>query len=1100
MWLTQSSPNSYFKFNLMKNLTLLVVLLSFQSFLLAQCLPPSASAELDINNAIVRLNNSGSSWWDGQSDAQYEIPSGSGKHSFFAQSIWIGGVDQNNQIHLAAMRFGQVGNDFYPGPIGSNGTVTANDCAASDRIYKLNRSEVEEFIDNYNESWYTVPTDILEWPATGNPYSLVDANAPFNDVNNDGVYNPDDGDYPAFAVNEPLDKDFHLMGDQCLWWVINDVGGPHGETGGLPLGVELQCMAYAFATCDTLNDQTLYRYKAINKSSDNYVDTYLGLWVDSDIGFADDDYVGSDVMRNLCYTYNGLAIDGTGGPAHYGANPPAAGVSFLQGPFAEPNDGLDNDRDGTVDEPDERVAMSAFMYHNNLGPGPQSDPQNAADYYNYMRAIWLDGAEMCYGGGGHPNSGCNVGVTTNFMFPGDSDPLGYSTGGVPQAPWTEQTAGNVPFDRRFIMSMGPFTFSPSEEKIVHFGALWARSLNASDPYESVEALKQVADHTKEKFDNDFQTVACCPPTAEIAIDAISEYDFQFAAMQYGTSYYWSFGDGQSSTERYPNHTYTDYGTYLVCLTVQNGCGSDNICEAVTILAPPVSVRLQRIEGQGNMGRTLEFVEGTHDSLLVSNRIYHPIYEFNQGPVRVEVLDSTLLPTTEMAIALDGTQPIYEANWKMYPLGGNDTVYSTSTIQVGAEQLIPQWGLLVQMKQVSLPNEDCESVLDCSIEESADPWLRFLSDLDGSSSRNWIRSGTENSFTFPEGNDYGDDEECYEGIIGGTWAPWKLASHEDSVVSPTWKKFKSLNDLGNLHSVDIVITPNQDLWTRCPVVEIADDPTDAVGNAERFNLRMQPSVNKNGSPDGSGTMGMSWFPGYAVSLETGERLNMAFGENSSLQPDNGGDMIWNPTSSEQTGFEEIFGGGHYIYVFGHNGDDPDDVPFYDEASFIYSILSENNFDPGDPSKRRVYKDAMWVSIPLLEDGHTLLESEVTVKLRVRWSYMNYQCLGNVVNGTRPLYYFDPSQIGVVASISKRDNINVNIYPNPTSELVHVHNDSEVTLEEIELYDIQGNLLLKQIRQLQPNERINLNVGELPSGIYYLVLRTKENGIVKKLVKN
>jgi len=67
-------------------------------------------------------------------------------------------------------------------------------------------------------------------------------------------------------------------------------------------------------------------------------------------------------------------------------------------------------------------------------------------------------------------------------------------------------------------------------------------------------------------------------------------------------------------------------------------------------------------------------------------------------------------------------------------------------------------------------------------------------------------------------------------------------------------------------------------------------------------------------------------------------------------------------------------------------------------------------------------------------------------------------------------------------------------------VHVHNDSEVTLEEIELYDIQGNLLLKQIRQLQPNERINLNVGELPSGIYYLVLRTKENGIVKKLVKN
>ena len=32
-----------------------------------------------------------------------------------------------------------------------------------------------------------------------------------------------------------------------------------------------------------------------------------------------------------------------------------------------------------------------------------------------------------------------------------------------------------------------------------------------------------------------------------------------------------------------------------------------------------------------------------------------------------------------------------------------------------------------------------------------------------------------------------------------------------------------------------------------------------------------SVDKDGNPDGTGT-GMGWFPGYAVNLETGERLN------------------------------------------------------------------------------------------------------------------------------------------------------------------------------------------------------------------------------------
>jgi hypothetical protein len=36
-------------------------------------------------------------WWDFES-AQYEIPKGSGKMSMFAASLWIGGIDVNNQL------------------------------------------------------------------------------------------------------------------------------------------------------------------------------------------------------------------------------------------------------------------------------------------------------------------------------------------------------------------------------------------------------------------------------------------------------------------------------------------------------------------------------------------------------------------------------------------------------------------------------------------------------------------------------------------------------------------------------------------------------------------------------------------------------------------------------------------------------------------------------------------------------------------------------------------------------------------------------------------------------------------------------------------
>ena len=38
------------------------------------------------------------------------------------------------------------------------------------------------------------------------------------------------------------------------------------------------------------------------------------------------------------------------GAAGYGLNPPCIGVDFFQGPLADENDGIDNDRDGLIDE------------------------------------------------------------------------------------------------------------------------------------------------------------------------------------------------------------------------------------------------------------------------------------------------------------------------------------------------------------------------------------------------------------------------------------------------------------------------------------------------------------------------------------------------------------------------------------------------------------------------------------------------------------------------------------------------------------------------------------------------------------------------------
>ena len=73
----------------------------------------------------MRMNNGGSYWWDLQNVARYEIPKGSGKHSFFAGAFWIGGLDQNDELHLAATRFAANGFDYWPGLLQSNGEITS---------------------------------------------------------------------------------------------------------------------------------------------------------------------------------------------------------------------------------------------------------------------------------------------------------------------------------------------------------------------------------------------------------------------------------------------------------------------------------------------------------------------------------------------------------------------------------------------------------------------------------------------------------------------------------------------------------------------------------------------------------------------------------------------------------------------------------------------------------------------------------------------------------------------------------------------------------------------------------------------------------------
>lgn len=62
-----------------------------------------------------------------------------------------------------------------------------------------------------------------------------------------------------------------------------------------------------------------------------------------------------------------------------------------------------------------------------------------------------------------------------------------------------------------------------------------------------------------------------------------------------TDWLWSFGDGETSTEQSPTHTYAAGGTYTASLTVTDDRGdSDTVSQSITlvyVLTPPYRAEL-----------------------------------------------------------------------------------------------------------------------------------------------------------------------------------------------------------------------------------------------------------------------------------------------------------------------------------------------------------------------------------------------------------------------------------------------------------------------------------------------------------------------------
>ncbi len=398
---------------------------------------------LDINRVLCRINSFGLQFWntDPEHWVNYEVPAGGGASTMFNQSLWIGGLDQENQLHMSAERYRLTGADFFSGPLMDSTAYSRELDISWHKVWKLTSQDISYHMQHWQNEGYEPIGNIAHWPGNGDPsLGQAESLAPFYDLDKDGKYDPTKGDFPL------------IKGDQAILVICNDDRGVHLESKGLKMGLEIQTFYYAYGEPDSALSYTTFADQyIINRSAKDYHDVYVGHFVDFDLGYYLDDFVASDTLLESAICYNGEAVDGQGNSGEYGEHPPAQSFTCLN------------------------YNMGGFVYFFNWGVGsPMLDPANARDYYNYLRGFWRDSTHFTYGDDGYGGT-----VPVKHIFSGD--PLS-GTG------WTEFDSPQGPGDRRGLITSGPYDLAAGDTIHLEFAFVFARDYEG-DHLSSFSLLK-----------------------------------------------------------------------------------------------------------------------------------------------------------------------------------------------------------------------------------------------------------------------------------------------------------------------------------------------------------------------------------------------------------------------------------------------------------------------------------------------------------------------------------------------------------------------------------------------------------------------------------
>jgi hypothetical protein len=380
------------------------------------------------------------------------------------------------------------------------------------------------------------------------------------------------------------------------------------------------------------------------------------------------------------------------------------------------------------------------------------------------------------------------------------------------------------------------------------------------------------------------------------------------------------------------------------------------------------------------------------------------------------------------------------------------VNNSTPVSRGTDQLIPELGIQISLRRVLNPTEEAaQDVLNSGLLRAT---LEFAD-----STKRWIATLVDTTFAFRDlaiaDNDFFVQQQDPTQIIrrqmlNGSIIPYPFAEaiNRSPVNNPnvsivdqfaasyaegSQPNFRlRMSQVPKIGNIDIVLTSDQSKWTRAAVLQHQFRRNEGPGslqlvNQNRHRLLKSNKVSLNRDLEVDSTIfspfnpalrsrGMSWFPGYAIDLDKGVRLNIAFAEDRNRDAVTGNDLKWDLSDKRD-------GNNNFVYIFNTPYDGGINIERELDSMAPTNVGSVNQTNQFNYYINAINYACLFRSGDI---GVQPLETDVTIKIRVT------KTLASAESGKAGVYLFETNgktPIFNVESLLKEQLDIIRVAPNP-----------------------------------------------------------------------